>query len=169
MDHLEIGQLVKINNYLSPAYGRYGHVAERMEDTVKIEFADLPLWVKHRSEADGRFMVLHTSAVEAVQGIPVASRYLLITVLTLVGTQEYEHHAIAHVEEGQSMNDVAETVAARFFSSLGEWDGEFYIWANTPHAAKLCDFKQITVAEYVELARTTPDYDMGADVSGTPF
>ena len=98
-----------------------------------------------------------------------APLYLLVTVLTVVGTQEHKRYAIAHVHDGQSVDDVAETVAARFFGSLGNWGGEFYTWANTPYAARLLDAEPITVAQYAELRRTTPDYDFGADVPGQPF
>ena len=164
-----VGQLVRVNNYLSPAFGRYGHIVKETGDTVQVEFADLPYWVSHGSSTDGRFMSFHVSALEAVQGIPAASRYLLVTVLTLVGTQEYERHAIAHVDKDQEMHDVAETVAAKFFGSLGEWDGRFYIWENTLYTARLINFKRITVTQYAELRRITPDYDLGADVPGSPL
>lgn len=169
MVYFNPNQLVKTTNYRSPAYGRYGYVVEETGDTVKVEFADLPSLVRHNPNPDGRFMVFHVSAIEAVQGVPFASSYLLVTVLTLVGTQKYKRYAIAHVEEGQSAYDVAETIAANFFGSLGDWDGEFYLWKNTPCAAKLLDSKTITVARYAELRQTTPDYDLGADVKGTPF
>lgn len=96
-----------------------------------------------------------------VEGVPVAAFYLLVSVLTLVGTQEYIRYAIAHGELGQQPEAVAKTLAARFFGSLGDWDGEFYLYEGSAYASKLLSYEEITVADYITLIRTTPDYDLG--------
>ena len=154
-----IGQLVKVADHRLLSYGRFGHVCSVENGTVAIEFADLPLAVVQRR----RFCA---SAIEAVTTVPPAVCYILVTIRPLSGDYEMcKRYAIAHVEDGETGADVAETIAANFFGSLGEWDGDFYRWDNSPYAAKLLSYRTITAAEYDVLSLTTPDYCLGADVS----
>ncbi|PZO07825.1 MAG: hypothetical protein DCF25_22600 [Leptolyngbya foveolarum] len=168
MNTLNAGQLVRVTSPRSLAYGRVAMVMT-VCDGIQVRFADLPQSVAASPNPVGLVQTFGFEELALVEGVPVAAFYLLVTVLTLAGTQEYKRYAIAHVEDSQKPCDVAETVAARFFGSLGDWDGEFYLRENSPYAAKLVEFELITVAQYVELSRTTPDYDLGADVPGNPF
>ncbi len=156
-----IGQLVRVNDASALSHGRYGHILSLCASRAEVEFADL-LGVA------AVIPPVHTfeqSQLEAVTDIPVASFYLLVTVLTLVGTQEYTRYEIAHGVAGESAAAVAENIAARFFGSLGDYDGEYYLWPGTPYAAKLEKSELITVAQYAELRRTTPDYCMGVEAA----
>ena len=137
-------------------------------DGIQVRFADLPQSVAASPNPVGLMQTFDPEELTLVEGVPVAAFYLLVAVLTLAGTQEHTRYAIAHVEDGQEPCDVAETIAAKFFGSLGDWDGEFYLWANLPYASKLVDSELITVADYIKLSRTTPDYDLGVDVSIKP-
>ncbi|PZO16896.1 MAG: hypothetical protein DCF25_11925 [Leptolyngbya foveolarum] len=167
MNTLNAGQLVRVTSPRSLAYGRVAMVMT-VCDGIQVRFADLPQSVAANPNPDGLVQTFSFEELALVEGVPVAAFYLLVTVLTLVGTQEYVRYAIAHGKDNQRTQDVAETVAAMFFGSLGDWDGEFYLRENSPYASKLADFELITVADYIKLSRTTPDYDLGADVSGKP-
>ena len=136
---------------------------------IRVRFADLPASVAASSNPTGLVQTFGADELAIVEGVPVATCYLLVTVLTLVGTQEHVRYAIAHGNIDEAPEALANTVAARFFGSLGDWDGEFYLWENSPYAAKLLEFELITVAQYIELSRTTPDYDLGAEVPGRLF
>ena len=156
-----IGQLVRVDDTSTLSHGRYGHAVRLLGDRVEVEFADL-LGIAAVMPPVHMF---EQSQLEAVTDIPAAPFYLLVTVLTLAGTQEYTRYAIAHGAAGESAAAVAEKIAARFFGSLGDYDGEYYLWLGTPYAAKLEKFELITVAQYAELRRTTPDYCMGIDAA----
>lgn len=165
------GELVRVNALRCLAYGRYGRVlmTSSRGDQVQIRFADLPMSEPPPTNPVCLVQCFSRNDLTLVEDVPVAAFYLVVIVLTLVGTQEHKRHAIAHGQTGQNPYDLAETVAAKFFGSLGDSDGEFYLWENTPYAAKLLSYEQITVAQYVELRRAVPDYDLGADVPGIPF
>ncbi|EDX82691.1 hypothetical protein S7335_993 [Synechococcus sp. PCC 7335] len=157
-----IGQLVKVADHRLLSFGRFGYVSSVENGTVAIEFADLPVATFKRR----RFC---SSALEAVTTVPIATSYLMVTIRTVVANHEMRKcYAIAHVEDGETGADVAETIAAKFFGSLGEWDGDFYRWENSQYAAKLLSYRIITAAEYDVLSMTTPDYCLGAEVS-SPF
>ncbi len=168
MNIFNAGQLVRVTSPRNLAYGRIAMVMT-VCNGIQVRFADLPQLVAASPNPVGLMQSFDPEDLVLVEGVPVAAFYLLVTVLTLVGTQEYVRYAIAHVEAGQKSCDVAETIAAMFFGSLGDWDGEFYLWENSPYAAKLVGFELITVADYIKLSRTVPDYDLGAAVPGTPF
>lgn len=132
-----------------------------VSDQVQVRFADLPRSVGAEPNPDGFVQRFKPEELAVVEGVPVAAFYLLVSVLTLVGTQDYIRYAIAHGELGQQPAAVAETLAARFFGSLGDWDGEFYLYEDSPYASKLLGYEEITVADYITLSRTTTDYDLG--------
>lgn len=162
----ESPQLVRVDDYRSAAHGRYGRILKQITDSsFEVEFADL-LGIPALAPPSCAF---ERSQLKVVEGVPDACFYLLVTVTTLVGTQEHTRYTIAHGQVSESTHDVAETIAAKFFGSLGDWDGEYYLWTNTPCAAKLETFELITAADYASLRRTTPDYELGSDVSGDPF
>ena len=154
------GQLVQVKSLRCLAYGRIAMVMT-VREQVQVRFADLPKSVAAEPNPDGFVQRFEPEALAVIEGVPIAAFYLLVTVLTLVGTQAHKRYAIAHGDLGQQPENVAETVAARFFGSLGDWDGEFYLWEGSPYASKLLSFEHITVADYVTLRRTTPDYDLG--------
>ena len=168
MNTFYVGQIVRVVSPRCLAYGRVAMVMT-VSDGIRVRFADLPKSVAASSNVDGLVQTFGVEKLAVVEGVPVAACYLLVTVLTLVETQEYVRYAIAHGNTDEQPCNVAETVAAKFFGSLGDWDGEFYLWENSPYAAKLLAFEPITVAQYIELSRTTPDYDLGADVPGRLF
>ena len=153
-----VGQLVKVADHRLLSFGRFGFVCSIEEGTVAVEFADTPVWFVQRQH-------FCTSAVEAVETVPRAISYILVTLRTLVGDAMYKRYAIAHVEDNQTGADVAETVAAKFFGSLGEWDGDFYRWEGSRYGAKLLSYRRISAAQYETLSLTTPDYCLGAEVS----
>ena len=140
-----------------------------VSDGIRVRFADLPKSVAASANPAGLVQTFSAEELALVEGVPVAAFYLLVSILTLVGPQEYQRYGIAHGNANEQPCDVAETVVANFFGSLGDWDGEFYLWEHSPYAAKLANFELITVAQYIELSRTTPDYDLGAGIPGRPF
>ncbi|CAN5754646.1 hypothetical protein BH23CYA1_BH23CYA1_20130 [soil metagenome] len=159
----QAGQLVRVIAPRCLAFGRYGCVLMSDRQQVQIRFADLPKSVGDEPNPDGFIQIFQTTELTLIAGVPVAAFYLLVTVLTLVGTQEYIRYATAHGDLDEKPADVAETIAARFFGSLGDWDGEFYLWQGSPYASKLLSFEHITVADYVALGRSTPDDDLGVE------
>ena len=169
INRFSAGQLVKVNAPRCLAYGRYGLVLMTRGDQSQIRFADLPKASQPSQNPAGFVQFFSHEDLELIEGVPIAACYLLISVSTLVGTQEYIRYAIAHGDIDEAPEAIANTVAARFFGSLGDWDGEFYLWQNSPHAAKLLKFELITVAQYIELSRTTPDYNLGADRAINPL
>ena len=168
MNTFYAGQLVRVVSPRSLAYGRVAMVMTA-SDSIQVRFADLPASVAASSNPTGLVHTFDAEDLALIEGVPVAACYLLISVSTLVGAQECIRYAIAHGNADEAPEAIANTVAARFFGSLGDWDGEFYLWQNSPHAAKLLKFELITVAQYIELSRTTPDYDLGADGAINPF
>lgn len=160
MSEFQAGQLVRVKSVRCLAYGRIAMVV-MVSNQVQVRFADLPKSVAAEPNPAGFVQRFNPEELEVIEGVPIAAFYLLVTVLTLAGTQEYIRYAITHGDFGQQSEDVAETVAARFFGSLGDWDGEFYIHEGSPYASRLLSFEHITIAEYVSLNRTTPDYDLG--------
>ncbi len=160
MTKFKVGQLVRVKSPRCLAYGRVVMVMS-VSDRIQIRFADLPKSVAAEPNPDGFVQRFSPKELEMIEGVPVAAFYLLVTVLTLVGTQEHKRYAIAHGDIGQKPEDVAETVAACFFGSLGDWDGEFYLREQSPYASKLLSYEEITMANYIMLSRTTPDYDLG--------
>lgn len=162
----ETPRLVRVDDYRSAAHGRYGRILKQITDSsFEVEFADL-LGIPALTPPSCMF---ERSQLKVVKGVPDACFYLLVTVTTLVGTQEYTRYALAHGQVGESTHDVAETIAAKFFGSLGDWDGKYYLWPHTPCAAKLESFELITAADYDSLRRTTPDYNLGSEVRARPF
>ena len=155
------GQLVKVIAPRCLAYGRYGLVLMTRGDQSQIRFADLPKASQPSQSPVGFVQFFNHEDLELVEGVPIAACYLLISVSTLVGTQEYIRYAIAHGDMDEAPEAIADTVAARFFGSLGEFDGTAYIWPNTPCSASLQSWEGITLADYISLSRTTPDYDLG--------
>lgn len=170
MSDLQAGQIVRVKPHHCLAYGRIAMVMTG-SDPVLVRFADLPKLVAAEPSPDGFVQHFNPEDLEVIEGVPVAAFYLLVTVLTLAGTQEYTRYAIAHGDIGrlgdiaQKPKDVAETVAAKFFGSLGDWDREFYIREGSPYSSKLLSYEEITLADYVTLSRTTPDYDLGVSVN----
>ena len=160
MTTFKVGQLVRVTVPRCLAYGRIAMVV-MVSNQVQARFADLPRSVAAEPNPDGFIQRFNPEDLAEVKGVPVAAFYLLVRVLTLVGTQEYVRYAIAHGELGQQPAAVAETVAARFFGALGDWDGEFYLYEGSAYASKLLSYEEITVADYISLSRTTPDYDFG--------
>ena len=167
MTQLNAGQLVRVTSPGSLAYGRIAMVLT-VHKGVQVRFADLPKSAASLNPAE-LTQTFKAEELKPIKGVPVASYYLLVTVETIVGAQAYTRYAIAHGQEGEKAYDVAETVAAKFFGSLGNWDGGFYLWEASPYAARLDGFERITIAQYIELSRTTPDYDLGSDVPRVPF
>lgn len=160
----KVGQLVRVKSVRCLAYGRIAMVTT-VFDQVQVRFADLPKSVAAEPNPAGFVQRFNPEELEVIEGVPIAAFYLLVIVLTLAGTQEYIRYAIAHGDIDQKPEDVAETVAARFFGSLGDWDGEFYIREGSPYSSKLLSYEEITVADYLTLSRTTPDYDLGVNVN----
>jgi hypothetical protein len=163
------GQLVRVVMPRCLAFGRYGCVLMSDRQQVQIRFADLPKSVAAEPNPNGFVQCFKPEALEVIAGVPVAAFYLLVKVLTLVGTQEHIRYAIAHGDHSQPPAAVAETVVARFFGSLGDWDGEFYLREGSPYASKLVSFEHITLADYVTLSRTTPDYNLGVSVIASSY
>lgn len=160
-NQLRAGQLVQVTARRSLAFGRYGRVLMSAGDQAQIRFADLPKSVSSEPNPTGFVQTFDCGDLTSVEDIPIAAFYLLVTVSTLVETQAYTRYAIAHGDIGQAPKALADTVVARFFGSLGDFDGEAYIWENTPYSASLSAYEEITVADYISLSRTTPDYDLG--------
>ena len=159
MTKFKVGQLVRVKSPHCLAYGRVAMVV--IASPVQVRFADLPKSVAAEPNPDGFVQRFKPEELAVIEGVPIAAFYLLVTVLTLAGTQESIRYAIAHGDTGQKPEEVAETVAAWFFGSLGDWDGEFYLREQSPYASKLLSYEEITMADYITLSRTTPDYDLG--------
>ena len=160
-------QLVRIKDSDSPSLGRYGYIVavDELNFQVKVEFVDEPELVSRNPRTQWCF---GWADIEVIEGVPVARLYILVSVLTRVGKQEQVRYVLAHVEDDQQTYDVAETVAARFFGGLGDYNGVFYQWP-TSQSAKLIDFDLTTIGHYHFLSRILPDYDLGADIKGIPF
>lgn len=157
------GQLVRISDFHSMAYGRYGRVVSVLDNKVAIKFADM------LGLAALKFpFTFERSQLEIVEGVPDASFYLLVTMTTVANRQVRKHCAIAHGQAHQSPYNVAATIAAKFFDDPNIWDGSFYFTENPPSPAELVKFELITAADYASLRRTTLDYNLGYEVRGCP-
>ena len=166
--YLRQQQLVRIKDRNSQSLGRYGHIVgiDDLNCRVEVVFNDEPELTSYEPKPRWFF---GWSDVEAVEGIPAARLYLLVSVLAIIEKQEQIHHILAHVGGDELVFDVAETATARFFGSLGKYDGSFYCWASSTKCTQLIEFTVITVGQYDALRHTMPDHDFGADVKSSEF
>ena len=159
--NLSGGRLVRITDRTSLAHNRIGLTALRNDDGKwVVSFVDYLMYAKTTEGSRHEFSAEQITFVEPCP--PWGYCYLLVTIETLVGDQMYERYAIAHVTTLERPADVAETIAANFFGSLGEWDGEYYRWQR--HSARRIKTEEITMAQYIELRKVVPDYDFGSEV-----
>lgn len=160
-------QLVRIKDYNSPSLGLYGYIVavDDMNCQVTVEFASEPELVSRNPKPQWSF---GWADIEVIEDVPIAKLYMLVTILT-IGRGEQLQHVLAHVEDDQLPRDVAETAAARFYGSLGNYDGLFYNWKQQQKSTKLVDFILISIAQYHFASQIMPDHNLGADVQGIPF
>ncbi|PZO58024.1 MAG: hypothetical protein DCF15_06070 [Phormidesmis priestleyi] len=165
--NFKAGQLVRISNLRSLAYGRVAMVmtAEGKERSL-VRFADLPKTVSAAPNPAGFTETFATSDLTLITNVPIAALYLLVTIVERDGDRRYAHHCLANGIQGQRQETLADSIAQCWYESGGEWDAAENAWRfDTHHFVLAEDWRELTIAEYINLATDltdcTPGYTSG--------
>ena len=87
MTRFNVGQLVRVTNLCSLAYGRVAQVVVAEPQPVKVQFVDLPKSASGSQRCAGSFATFESSELTPVNDVPTAAFYLLVTVVERDGLE----------------------------------------------------------------------------------
>jgi hypothetical protein len=93
-----IGQLVRVVNPRHFAYGRLAMVMMGGKASSQVRFADLPKNVAADPNPSGFVEGFDNEQLEAVENVPIAVTYALVTITEHSNGQEHQRHCLAHPE-----------------------------------------------------------------------
>jgi hypothetical protein len=137
-----IGQLVRVTDTRNPAYGRIAMVMMSGKGRSQVRFADLPKDVAASPNPAGFVEGFGNDQLEAIEGMPVAVAYALVTVTDRVNSQGHKHHCLAHAEMGQDIRVVAQAIAQNWSLIEGDISHEY---------------EEIALADYAVLSKVLED------------
>lgn len=157
--NFKAGQLVRIGNPRNIAYGRIAMVMTAKDKSRSlVRFADLPKTVSVSPNPTGFTETFLNDDLTLVEDIPMADFYLLVTIVERSGDRRYVHHCLANGIQGQRREMLADSIAQCWYESGGEWDTAENVWRfDTHHFVLAEDWRELTMAEYVNLAADLTD------------
>ena len=157
------GQLVRINNHRQSAYGRVAMITGSDGNKRSlVRFVDLPKEVSASADPTGLVRSFTHKELTPIDDIPLAGRYLLITVMEYKDGACYQQHCLAHGNSEDS--EIANAVAQNWYASTSKWDEkkQSYVFAFDPDTTVAADdWESIPLAEYVNLRRWLKDCTPG--------
>lgn len=148
----KVGQLVRVSCPDSLAYGRMARVVRAEQYRVDVQFVDLPKVLSDSHYVNGYSTVFISHDLTLVRDVPVASFYLLVTVVERDGDRRYVHQCLAHSQRSQNHTEVADSVAQNWYGVGGKWDADEHIYRFSLNRFVLAeDWYEISLAEYVNL------------------
>lgn len=161
MTRFNVEQLVRVTRLRSLAYGRVAKVVIAAPQRVKVQFADLPKAPRATQNAAGSLAIFENSDLTAVDDVPTADFYLLVTVVERRGDRRYVHHCLAHGQTRQQQRQVANGVAQALLDG-GRWDADDQVYRFGCHHFILAeDWREISLAEYVNFRYVLSDRTAG--------
>lgn len=158
MTRCTVGKIVRVTHLSSPAYGRIAQVAMAEPQRVQVQFVDLPISASVAQCCAGSLAIFESSELTAVNGIPIAAFYLLVTVVERRGDCRYVHHCLAHGQTGQQQMAVANGVAQAWYGDGGRWDADEQLYRFGCCRFVLAeDWREISLAEYVNFRAALTD------------
>lgn len=165
------GQLVRVTDVRNLAYGRIAIVLSTKEGRrSQVRFADLPKGQATSPDPIGLVRVFDDDELTAIKDVQIAAFYALVTIAEQNGNQDYTHYCLAHGELGQ-LDDVAQAIAQGWYPEGGEWDEDesaFVFCSDRVLSAVAQDWKEISLAEYIQLSRALSDCTPGC-ISGPTY
>lgn len=116
MARLTTGTLVRVTNHRNLAYGRIAMVMSSEDQQSTVRFADLPKFVESIKDLTVLVGVVETFNNRDLTPIPdivIANKYVLVTISINILGQPFVHHCLAHGDEEQSRQAIAEFVAQK--------------------------------------------------------
>ena len=158
MTRFNVGQLVRVTNLCSLAYGRVAQVVVAEPQPVKVQFVDLPKSASGSQRCAGSFATFESSELTPVNDVPTAAFYLLVTVVERDGDRRYVHHCLAHGQTGQQPVQVANDVAQAWYGSGGRWDADEQVYRFGCCRFVLAeDWCEISLAQFVNFRGVLKD------------
>lgn len=160
------GQIVRVNNPKSMAYGRFARVMDHMGPTgAKVEFVDLPGDAKEEMYSMDEYLTL-------VEGIPAADFYLVVKIATSPNSAHcYQELCLAH-GSGRTPDQLADAVAQHWYNCVGQWNEDrkaFIFLLDIRIEVATDNWEEISLADYISLRRwmkdCTPGYEAYAGVA----
>ena len=156
--NLKAGQLVRINDPRSLAYGRVAMVmTAKGKGRSLVRFADLPKTESASPNPAGFTETFATSDLTLVANVPIAALYLLVKIVERNGDRRHTHQCLAHSNE-QEQATLANSVACSWHGDDGHWDKTKAVWQIAKHHFVLAeDWRELSMAEYINLAADLTD------------
>lgn len=167
--NFKANQLVRINDPRSLAYGRVAMVmTAKGKERSLVRFADLPKTESASPNPAGFTETFAISDLTLIANVPIAALYLLVTIVERNGDRRHTHPCLAHGNE-QEQEALANSVAQSWYGDDGHWDKKKLVWRfDTHHFVLAEDWRELTMAEYVNLAIDLTDCTPGY-VSGPSY
>ena len=171
MTNFTAGQIIRVNNPESMAYGRLARVMDHMgPEGAKVEFIDL-------SGNTGAEMYSMDKYLTSVEGIPPADFYLVMKIAMSPDSAHcYQELCLAH-GNGQTPDQVADAVAQHWYNCPSRWNEESkaYVFLLDIRVEVTTDnWEEISLAQYIQLRSwmkdCTPGYaGYAASINGGSF
>lgn len=159
MTRFNVGQLVRVTNLCSLAYGRVAQVVVAESQPVKVQFVDLPKSASCSQRCAGSIATFESSELTPVNDAPTAAFYLLVTVVERDGDRRYVHHCLAHGQTGQQPVQVANGVVQAWYGSGGRLDADEQVYRFGFCRFVLAeDWREISLAEYANFQDVLKDF-----------
>lgn len=148
-----IGQLVRVVNPRHFAYGRLAMVMMGGKASSQVRFADLPKGVAADPNPNGFVEGFDNEQLEAVEHVPIAVTYALVTITERTNGQEHRHHCLAHAEMDVTIEGVAQAIALNWHPhGLRSETPETHLEVDVSQ-----EYEEITTVEYAVLSRVLKD------------
>lgn len=162
--NLTPGQIVRVTNNRSTAYGRIARVtADIGGGGFKISFVDLPL-TSSSLEVQASEMYSNHEYLTPIEGVPSADFYLVIKIAAYpLPDHCYYELCIAH-GNGQNHEQFANSVAQHWYESDSEWDekSKAYVFLLDRRIEVVADnYEEISLAQYIQLRNWMKDCTPG--------
>ena len=161
--NFKAGQLVRISDPRSLAYGRVAMVmSAEWKGRSLVRFADLPKTESASPNPAGFTETFAISDLTLITNVPIAALYLLVTIVERIGDRRHTHPCLAHGNE-QEQATLANSVACSWYEGCGgHWDKQKAVWRfDTHHFVLAEDWRELTMAEYINLATDLTDCTPG--------
>ena len=141
------------------SYGRIASVLTVLRtDDVQVIFADCPPKESSPKYLNSLIAKFSVQSLTVIDSIPVSALYLLVIIVERCGERRHTHRVLAHGDSRQSQESLANAIAKRWYESSGEWDDSEEVWRfGTNHFVLAEDWRELSLADYVNLSRALPD------------
>lgn len=163
MSTFKAGQLVQVTDTRHLAYGRMGIVvAAKKGERSQVRFADLPNGIAASDDPTGFVNIFADDELTAINDVPIAAFYALVTISERNGDQDYTHYCLAHGDG--DLDAVAQAIAQNWYPEGGEWDDNenaYIFYSDRSLTASAQDWEEIPLAEYIQFRRVLADCTPG--------